>query len=181
VSKGRNFYGPGGPYELFAGRECGAALGKMSFDEENLDDVHAFKSLNFGEKEQLNEWLVKFRDFKCYPIVGRLVPDENIGNNNKDKILQPQDVQSVVGDGEPKEGHAIPSIYVGCGDYYYDCSFGGSGFYGAGCSYNRFAGKDASRALAKMSFEPEDVESNDISVLDESSRKVLGDWVKTFR
>ena len=56
---------------MFAGKECGVALAKMSFDLELLNNFQ-FDDLNFGEKETLNDWIVKFRDFKNYPIVGRV-------------------------------------------------------------------------------------------------------------
>ena len=46
------------------------ALAKMSFDLELLNNFE-FEELNFGEKEALNDWIVKFRDFKNYPVVGR--------------------------------------------------------------------------------------------------------------
>ena len=51
VTRGKDFYGPGGPYSMFAGRECGMALAKMSFDEKYLDNVSGCADLNFGEKE----------------------------------------------------------------------------------------------------------------------------------
>ncbi len=59
-------------------------------------------------------------------------------------------------------------------------SFGGIEMYGSGGPYNRFAGRDASRALAKMSFEAADVNSTDLSDLTPAERKVLQDWDKRF-
>jgi membrane-associated progesterone receptor component len=52
--------------------------------------------------------------------------------------------------------------------------------YAPGTTYNLFAGKDASRALAKMSFKPEDVNSRDLSDLTEEQLKVLSDWAAKF-
>ena len=182
VSNGRNFYGPGGPYEVFAGRECGAALAKMSFDDEFLDQIDLCESLNFGEREQLNEWISKFRDYKCYPVLGRLVPDSKIAQTGTtNNVLDKEFVKEQTGEGEVPEGYATSPIYVGCGDNYYDVSFGGVGFYAKGCSYHRFAGKDASRALAMMSFEPADIDSTNLSDLDDTKTTTLRDWCKTFK
>jgi len=51
---------------------------------------------------------------------------------------------------------------------------------GPGGGYNRFAGKDISRALAKMSFEADDLTNSSIEDLDDKQKKVLADWIKTF-
>ncbi|KAF8672458.1 hypothetical protein HU200_049670 [Digitaria exilis] len=52
-------------------------------------------------------------------------------------------------------------------------------FYGPGGSYALFAGKDASRALAKMSFEPQDL-NGDISDLTPMELGSLNDWEYKF-
>ncbi len=52
--------------------------------------------------------------------------------------------------------------------------------YTTGGGYQLFAGKDVSRALAKMSFKDEDVNSADISDLNEAQMKTLMDWEKKF-
>jgi len=46
--------------------------------------------------------------------------------------------------------------------------------------YHLFAGRDASRALAKMSFNPECLNNSDVSDLTEQEKKTLSDWEKKF-
>merc|ERR1712084_200303 len=77
VTSGADFYGPGSPYENFAGHECGVAFAKFSFDVEYLDDVDGCDTkLNWFEKEELYNWIEKFSYYRNYPEVGRLVPNE---------------------------------------------------------------------------------------------------------
>merc|ERR1719203_136320 len=78
------------------------------------------------------------------------------------------------------KGYATAPIYVALKDKVFDASFGGVTMYGPGGPYHKFAGKDVSRALAKMSFAPEDLDNTDISDLTEKQIKVLDDWIKTY-
>jgi membrane-associated progesterone receptor component len=83
VSAGRNFYGPGGPYANFAGRDASRGLACGSFDEDMLtkdldgplDDL---KGLGAGELEALQGWEERFQD--KYLVVGRLVA---VGDEDK--------------------------------------------------------------------------------------------------
>jgi len=180
VSDGRNFYGPDGPYELFAGHECGVAMAKLSFDTNFLDDLKGCATLNAGEKMELEGWIEKFTYYRCYPIKGRLVSDDQLPD--PERILTKEELAKNDGtrNDEKPEGYATAPIYLGAGDKVYDTSFGGVTFYGPDGGYHRFAGKDASRALAKMSFDPADIENTDTSDLDEKQQKTLADWIKTF-
>lgn len=185
VSEGRNFYGPDGPYEKFAGRECGVAFAKMSFDEQHLDDLEGCSTkLNFGERTELEGWIDKFTHYRNYPVKGKLVPDTAM-IHGPDTVWKPVDLakyngtQSSSADDLPK-GYATAPIYIGAGDKVFDVSFGGVAFYGPGGPYSKFAGRDASRALAKVSLEDGDITSNDVSDLTEKQIKVLNDWITTF-
>ena len=181
VSDGRNFYGPDGPYEAFAGHECGVALAKMSFDAEHLDDLEGCEKLNSGEKMELEGWIEKFTYYRNYPIKGRLVPDAKL-KELESRVLTKEDLAKATGESsqEVPNGYATAPIYVGAGDKVFDTSFGGAEFYGVGGGYNRFAGKDVSRALAKMSFDPSDIENSSVDDLEDKQKKVLADWIKTF-
>lgn len=178
VNKGKEFYGPGGPYESFAGRECGVALAKMSFDEGLLDDIAGCEKLSFGEKDELDNWMQKFEHYRSYPIVGRLVPDSALPDPNQ--VLSKEEISKYDGKGEVPTGYAAAPIYIGVEDKVFDASFGGVTFYGPDCPYESFAGKDASRALAKMSFNPDDITNTSTDDLTEKEVKVLKDWAKTF-
>ncbi|KAJ4349774.1 Dihydrodipicolinate synthase [Didymosphaeria variabile] len=77
VTSGRNFYGPGGPYANFAGRDASRGLAHGSFDEDMLtkdldgplDDL---KDLNEEHWEALRGWEERFSE--KYLVVGKLVP-----------------------------------------------------------------------------------------------------------
>lgn len=77
VTPGRNFYGPGGPYANFAGRDASRGLAKGSFDEEMLTkDLKApldrLEDLSDDEIEALKGWEERFSE--KYLVVGKLVP-----------------------------------------------------------------------------------------------------------
>lgn len=52
------FYGPGGPYALFAGKDASRALAKMSFEEKDLNGD--LTGLGVFELEALQDWEYKF-------------------------------------------------------------------------------------------------------------------------
>ncbi|KAA8539906.1 hypothetical protein F0562_026598 [Nyssa sinensis] len=58
VSQSRMFYGPGGPYALFAGKDASRALAKMSFEEKDL--TGDISGLGPFEVEALQDWEYKF-------------------------------------------------------------------------------------------------------------------------
>ncbi|GMS90713.1 hypothetical protein PENTCL1PPCAC_12888, partial [Pristionchus entomophagus] len=80
VSRGRSFYGPGGPYGTLAGRDATRALGTMDAKavrdewDDCADLVLLFcLSQKPDERESADEWESSFK-FK-YPTVGKVVKD----------------------------------------------------------------------------------------------------------
>lgn len=70
VTGGRNFYGPGGPYENFAGRDATRGLACQSFDEEmltkNLDGpLDDCSDLDKDQLENLQGWVERFDEKVC--------------------------------------------------------------------------------------------------------------------
>ncbi|OEL17481.1 Membrane steroid-binding protein 2 [Dichanthelium oligosanthes] len=68
VTQSRLFYGPGGPYALFAGRDASRALAKMSFEPSDL--TSDISGLGPFEAEALQEWEYKFKS--KYVTVGKI-------------------------------------------------------------------------------------------------------------
>ncbi|XP_043701280.1 membrane steroid-binding protein 1-like [Telopea speciosissima] len=58
VTQSRMFYGPGGPYALFAGKDASRALAKMSFEEKDL--TGDISGLGPFEIDALQDWEYKF-------------------------------------------------------------------------------------------------------------------------
>ena len=69
VTRGRSFYGPGGPYGMFAGKDCTRALAKMAFDEELF--TGNVEGLDQDELDKLDEWIEIFEG--KYRRIGRLL------------------------------------------------------------------------------------------------------------
>ena len=60
VTKGKRFYGPGGPYSGFAGRDASRGLATFSVEPVS-DDYDDLSDLKPGEMEQVQEWELQFR------------------------------------------------------------------------------------------------------------------------
>ena len=76
VTSGKNFYGPGGPYENFAGRDASRGLACGSFDEDmltkNLEGpLDSLEGLGEEELQALQDWQDRFEE--KYLVVGNLM------------------------------------------------------------------------------------------------------------
>ena len=188
VTAAADYYGPEGTYHCFAGRDASRAMAKLSFEETELgnpriDDLGPF------ERDVLEQWVEKFKFVKHYPVVGK------ISNPKRDRIFTLSElklyrgVRPALASEENVDSTAPalasdrvdPEILLAVKGNVYDVSYGGTEHYGPGGSYHLFAGIDASRALAKMSFDAEDVNSSDLSDLTEEQLKILDDWEEKFQ
>ncbi|KAK1365903.1 hypothetical protein POM88_041464 [Heracleum sosnowskyi] len=81
VSRSRMFYGPGGPYALFAGRDASRALALMSFESKDL--TGNIDGLSPDELEVLQDWEYKFME--KYVKVGQVVSEKSRIEHNEDE------------------------------------------------------------------------------------------------
>lgn len=83
VTKGKRFYGPGGPYAAFGGRDASRGLATFSVtsnDEEEFDDL---SDLTPMEMESIKEWEMQFKE--KYILVGRLLKPGEQPTNYSDE------------------------------------------------------------------------------------------------
>lgn len=89
VSQSRMFYGPGGPYALFAGKDASRALAKMSFEDKDL--TGDISGLGPFELEALQDWEYKF--MSKYVKVGTIkkeVPVSDGGSSGEATETKPE-------------------------------------------------------------------------------------------
>ncbi|DBA70909.1 TPA: hypothetical protein ACH3X2_011356 [Trebouxia sp. C0005] len=158
VTKGKDFYGPGAGYHIFAGKEVSRALAKMSLVEEdcngNLDD------LTKHQLDVLQDWETKFQE--KYEVVGQVVPP---------KQMTLQELSQYDGSiaGKP--------MYLAIRGTVFDVTTGKS-FYGPDGVYP-FAGRECARAFAMVSTEVEDCNDN-LEDMSPAEMDSLRDWESRF-
>jgi len=96
VTKGKRFYGPGGPYSGFAGRDASRGLATFNVSAIN-DEYDDLSDLKPSEIEQVREWELQFSE--KYDFVGKLIKpgeeptfysdaDDSDEEENEDKKTQ---------------------------------------------------------------------------------------------
>ncbi|PWN53491.1 cytochrome b5 [Violaceomyces palustris] len=87
VTKGKNFYGPGGPYGNFAGRDASRGMAKQSFDLEMLTpldrEIDTLEDLTPMEVSNMKEWEGHFTG--KYGIVGELINESELATEGEEK------------------------------------------------------------------------------------------------
>lgn len=89
VTSGKDFYGAGGPYHVFAGTNATHGLAISSTDPDKV--AGDLSSLTQSQKDTHMQWHAKYST--KYPIVGYLVLDGVSGDGETDSIIT-QDAES---------------------------------------------------------------------------------------
>lgn len=72
VTRGKTFYGPGGPYSIFAGRDASRALALFTVSESALkNEDDDLSDLTLAEMNRMKEWQIQLEE--KYDFVGRLL------------------------------------------------------------------------------------------------------------
>lgn len=160
-------YGPERAYHVLAGRDASRAVARMCLEEGEVKNTE-LSDLDDTHRESLQRWVRKFQDEKKYPKVGRL--------------LLPQDCFTLeelrACNGADNLRH---TVLVGLNGDVYDVTLFGWEHYGPGGGYAQFAGRDASRALACMSFLDEYLDDPTLDDLTPEQRAALANWVTRFQ
>lgn len=89
VTKGKRFYGPGGPYSAFAGHD--ASRGLATFEVQKVsDEPDDLSDLKPSELEQVREWDEQFNE--RYTVVGKLLKAGEERTNYSDDEDEPETV-----------------------------------------------------------------------------------------
>jgi len=85
VSSSSAFYGPGGPYSVFSGRDASRGLATFSVEESQLRDTYDdLSDLTSSQLESVKEWEMQF--LEKYPVVGKVLkPDEKPTDYTKEQ------------------------------------------------------------------------------------------------
>eukprot|EP00186_Timspurckia_oligopyrenoides_P000109 CAMPEP_0182445156 /NCGR_PEP_ID=MMETSP1172-20130603/3385_1 /TAXON_ID=708627 /ORGANISM="Timspurckia oligopyrenoides, Strain CCMP3278" /LENGTH=174 /DNA_ID=CAMNT_0024640875 /DNA_START=54 /DNA_END=578 /DNA_ORIENTATION=- len=89
MTSGIDFYGPGSPYHVFAGRHASHGLAMSSTDRNDVEGD--LNKLSASELDTLTQWYLKFES--KYPKVGLL--RENESGSSAGTTSHPQSVDSV--------------------------------------------------------------------------------------
>ena len=79
VARGRNFYGPGGEYEVMAGADATRYLARNSVESET--EAEAASPLNLAQRGALATWVFSLKS--RYDIVGKLASEEEEASMRK--------------------------------------------------------------------------------------------------
>jgi membrane-associated progesterone receptor component len=160
-------------FEKFNGKDESkryVAIENVVYDLAGRVELHEFsgKFLSIIELESVNQ-------MKTLPIVGRISqPPSNLKLTRKE-------LAEYRGSNSPLEGRLSPQVFVSISGLIFDVSYGGYHLYGPDGPYRIFAGRDASRALGKMSMEASDLDSCDLSDLSQEQTASLVKWLETFQ
>lgn len=88
VTKGKRFYGPGGPYSGFAGRDASRGLATFSVEPVS-DDYDDLSDLKPSEMEQVQEWELQFSE--KYDLVGKLLKPGEESRSYSDESSEDSD------------------------------------------------------------------------------------------
>ncbi|XP_023013165.1 membrane-associated progesterone receptor component 1 [Leptinotarsa decemlineata] len=86
VTRGKRFYGPGGPYAAFGGRDAsrGLATFNVTASGEGYDDL---SDLSTVEMDSVKEWESQFKE--KYDFIGRLLKPDEQPTNYSDEEDEP--------------------------------------------------------------------------------------------
>jgi len=83
VTKGKRFYGPGGPYASFAGRDASRALGTFNVNTSDQTEYDDLSDLSAMEMDAIKEWELQFKE--KYSVVGKLLRPGDQPTNYSDE------------------------------------------------------------------------------------------------